>query len=102
MTAWQRVCAIASTPSMLLGGTGEAIVGIGQEIEEPPAVSLWLAHMDGVRLIPMHLQLERTPDGASIVGWPDELSQDWPNRRDHACDRGSVHVSRRPDGGATQ
>jgi small ligand-binding sensory domain FIST len=74
----ERVCNRLNT-SMLLGGTGEAIVGTRQEIEEPPAVSLWLARVDGVRLIPMHLQLERTPDGASIVGWPDELSQNWPH-----------------------
>ncbi|MHB8862223.1 MAG: FIST signal transduction protein, partial [Pirellulaceae bacterium] len=40
---------------MLWGGTAEAIVGRGQEIEGQPAVSLWLAHMENVRLIPMHL-----------------------------------------------
>ncbi|MHB8956399.1 MAG: FIST signal transduction protein [Pirellulaceae bacterium] len=66
---------------MLWGGTAEAIVGRGQEIEGQPAVSLWLAHMENVRLIPMHLQLERTPEGASIIGWPDQLSERWP---DHA------------------
>ena len=72
-----RVCNRLGT-DVLLGGTGEAIVGTGREVEEMPAVSLWLAHMDGVRLIPMHLQLERTPDGSSIVGWADDLAQDWP------------------------
>jgi small ligand-binding sensory domain FIST len=74
-----RVCDYLNA-GILLGGTGEAIVGTGQEIEGTPAVSLWLAHLDGVRLIPMHLQLERTADGASIVGWPDALAQDWPDR----------------------
>ncbi len=73
-----RVCDQLGT-DVLLGGHGEAIVGTGQEIEETPAVTLWLGRLDGVRLIPMHLQLERTPDGASIVGWPDELARDWPH-----------------------
>ena len=35
--------------------------------------------MDGVQLVPMHLQLERTPEGASIVGWPDQLTDEWPS-----------------------
>jgi small ligand-binding sensory domain FIST len=72
-----RVCERLGT-DRLLGASGEAIVSTAQEIEAEPAVSLWLAHLEGVRLIPMHLQLERTPDGSSIVGWPDELAHDWP------------------------
>jgi small ligand-binding sensory domain FIST len=63
---------------VLLGGTGESIVGTSREIEGQPAVSLWLARLEEVRVVPMHLQLERTPEGASIVGWPDELSEHWP------------------------
>jgi small ligand-binding sensory domain FIST len=63
---------------VLLGGTGESIVGTSREIEGQPAVSLWLASLEDVRVVPMHLQLERTPEGASIVGWPDELSEHWP------------------------
>src|SRR5262245_17509093 len=47
----------------LIGCTGESIVGTGQEIEEAPAVSLWLARLPGVRLTPMHLRFERTPEG---------------------------------------
>lgn len=74
-----RVSARLNT-DLLLGGTGESIVGTGREIEGQPAVSLWLARMEGVRLVPMHLQLERTSDGASIVGWPDQLSEHWPTR----------------------
>ena len=50
-TAWRRACQRLDTDT-LLGGTGESIVGTRQEMEEKPAVSLWLAHMDGVRLVP--------------------------------------------------
>ncbi len=65
-------------PSILIGGTGESIVGAGEEIEGQPAVSLWLARLDGVELVPMHLRLERTSEGASIVGWPDQFAHQWP------------------------
>ncbi len=66
-------------PTVLIGGTGESIVGTGREVEQQPAVALWLARMDGVDVVPMHLQLERTSEGASIVGWPDQLAQQWPS-----------------------
>ena len=66
-------------PTVLIGGTGEAIVGVGREVEQEPAVTLWLARMDGVNVTPMHLQLERTAEGASIVGWPDQLAENWPS-----------------------
>lgn len=62
----------------LLGCTGEAIAGTAQEIEDSPAVSLWLARMPGVTLVPMHLEFQRTPEGGTFVGWPDELPEPWP------------------------
>ncbi len=65
-------------PTILIGGIGESIVGWDREIEQQPAAALWLARMDDVQVIPMHLRLERTAEGASIVGWPDELSEHWP------------------------
>jgi small ligand-binding sensory domain FIST len=63
---------------ILIGCTGETIVGGAQEVENQPAVSLWLARLPGVTLTPMHLTYERTPEGGSIVGWPDELPGAWP------------------------
>jgi small ligand-binding sensory domain FIST len=63
----------------LLGCTGESIVGVGQEIENRPALSLWAAKLPGTRIRTMHLQFERTPEGSSFVGWPDELSGEWPS-----------------------
>ena len=44
----ERACQRLGT-DMLLGTTGESIAGTGQEIEGQPAVSLWLAHMEGVQ-----------------------------------------------------
>ena len=73
----ERACELLGT-STLLGCTGESIVGVGREIEESPALSMWLARWPAVRLLPMHLALERTQEGGALHGWPDELTGDWP------------------------
>jgi small ligand-binding sensory domain FIST len=57
----------------ILGCTGEAIIGGPREIEDAPALSLWLAHLPGATIQPMHLQYEPTPEGPALVGWPDTL-----------------------------
>lgn len=62
----------------LLGCTGEAIVAGRREIETEPAIALWLATMPGVSLHPFHLQFDRTPEGGTLVGWPDALTGTWP------------------------
>ena len=87
---------------VLLGGTGESIVGTSREIEGQPAVSLWLASLEDVRVVPMHLQLERTPEGASIVGWPDRVVGALADRCHDAGGRRPLHVSSRSDGGAIE
>jgi small ligand-binding sensory domain FIST len=57
-----------------LGCIGEAIVGNGEEIENSPAISLWLGKWTrSVELDAFHLVLEETPDGFSLLGWPDSL-----------------------------
>lgn len=62
------------TPAALLGCIGEAIVGNDREIENGPAVCVWLGRWDEpVELEPFHLTLEQTPDGISLLGWPDGL-----------------------------
>jgi small ligand-binding sensory domain FIST len=61
-------------PRCLLGCMGEAIVGNDREIENGPALCLWLGCWgQAVTLEPFHLTLERTPDGHSLLGWPDGL-----------------------------
>jgi len=58
----------------LLGTIGEAVVGTGLEIEHKSALSLWLGKWgDGVDLQPCHLTPQQTPDGLSLLGWPDAL-----------------------------
>jgi small ligand-binding sensory domain FIST len=62
----------------LIGCTGEAIVGRGQEVEDHTAVSLWLAKLPGANVQPIHLTFRHTPEGPSILGWPDRLLDGWP------------------------
>ena len=58
----------------LIGCMGESIVGTGREIENAPAISVWLGDWGGkLRIDGFHLQLMRTPDGPSFLGWPDAL-----------------------------
>ncbi len=67
------VCDAARTENVL-GCTGESIVAGDQEIEGQPALSVWVAQMSGVRVRPIHLAFERTPDGGIFSGWPQELA----------------------------
>jgi small ligand-binding sensory domain FIST len=55
----------------LIGCTGESIAGDSRELEDQPALSLWLAHLPGAQVERFHLQFERTPDGGTFVGWPE-------------------------------
>src|SRR5438876_11546196 len=49
------------TPRCLLGCPGEAIVGDDREVEQGPAMSLWLGRWSKpVDLTPFHLTLEQT------------------------------------------
>ncbi|HEY1859691.1 MAG TPA: FIST N-terminal domain-containing protein [Gemmataceae bacterium] len=57
-----------------LGCIGEAIIGNGEEVEDAPALSLWLGAWNrSVEFDPFQLVLEETPDGFSLLGWPDSL-----------------------------
>lgn len=58
-------------PKCLIGCTGESIVGLGQEVEDAPAISLWVARLPGVNLTPVRLEFVTTPEGGSFAGWPD-------------------------------
>jgi small ligand-binding sensory domain FIST len=62
----------------VIGCSGESIVSTAREWEGTSAVSLWLARLPGVRILPMHLEFARTPEGGSISGWPDGLPDPWP------------------------
>jgi small ligand-binding sensory domain FIST len=61
-------------PKVLLGCVAESVIGLDREVEQQPAVSLWLARWaQSVAMQPFHLTLERTADGPSLFGWPDAL-----------------------------
>lgn len=72
-----QVCDLLGT-EQLLGCTGESLVGTGREVEDQPAVSLWVARWPKVSIRPFHLEFERTREGDVFAGWPDELAGDWP------------------------
>jgi small ligand-binding sensory domain FIST len=54
----------------IVGCTTQTAIGGGREVEDDPAVALWLAHLPGATLTPFELSLERTADGPAIVGFP--------------------------------
>lgn len=61
------------TPDLLVGCTGEGIIGGTEEIESAPAISLWAARLPGVSMTPIRLSCSQDEDGISVSGWPDEL-----------------------------
>jgi small ligand-binding sensory domain FIST len=69
--------AILSNPEHLLGCAGEAIAGMGREVEESPALSLWLASMPQSHITSMRLEFHRTHEGNAIGGWPESLAGPW-------------------------
>ncbi len=59
----------------LLGCGGETVIADDREIEGEPALCLWLGRWNpAIRVTPFHLDVERTGDGYSLLGWPDELA----------------------------
>jgi small ligand-binding sensory domain FIST len=58
-------------PTVLLGGTAGAVIGGGREVEDSPALSLFAARLPSTLLTPVRLEVVPTPDGPSLVGWPD-------------------------------
>lgn len=61
-------------PACLIGCVGESILGNDREVEDGPAVSLWLARWDRpVEAETFHLTAERTAQGPALLGWPDAL-----------------------------
>ena len=75
--AAERIAAAVAerlAPRCLLGCVAEAVIGGDREMEEGPALSLWLGRWPGgVALEPFHAVLERTSEGPSLLGLPDGL-----------------------------
>jgi small ligand-binding sensory domain FIST len=59
-------------PAVLLGGSAGAVIGGAREVEDSPALSIFAARLPATVLTPVRLEVVETPDGQSLVGWPDE------------------------------
>jgi small ligand-binding sensory domain FIST len=59
-------------PRVVLGCSGEGVIGGGEEIETDPGVTLWAARLPGVRVNPLRLSFSQELDRFSVGGWPDD------------------------------
>jgi small ligand-binding sensory domain FIST len=59
-------------PAVLLGATAAAVIGGPREVEDRTALSIFAARLPATILTPVRLEVVPTPDGPSMVGWPDE------------------------------
>lgn len=65
----------------MVGCSAVAVAGNDREIEEEPAMSLWLARWNQpVEIESFHLTLEQTSDGYSLLGWPDGITDADPSQ----------------------
>ncbi len=69
-----RAVAERLAPRCLLGCVAESVIGNDKEVEDGPALSLWLGRWARpAALEPFHTVLERTSEGPSLLGLPDGL-----------------------------
>ncbi len=62
----------ATGARVIMGCTGETVIGGAREVEGHPALALWLAHLPGVELTPFHMSFEERDDESwNITGMPD-------------------------------
>jgi small ligand-binding sensory domain FIST len=65
----------------LLGCPGETVIADDREIEDGPALCLWLARWcQPVQVTPFALDVEQTGEGYTLLGWPDGLAEADPKR----------------------
>ncbi|MEE2827073.1 MAG: FIST N-terminal domain-containing protein [Planctomycetota bacterium] len=65
--------------SNVIGCQCETGIAKAREFEGQKCLVVWVAHLPGCELLPMHLEYERSADGGAIVGWPEEISGSWPD-----------------------
>jgi small ligand-binding sensory domain FIST len=58
-------------PAVLVGCTAYGVVGGAREIEEGVALTALAACLPASRLVPVGLEFLDTPDGPTVLGWPD-------------------------------
>jgi len=64
-----RICEATGT-KVLIGCTGETVIGGSEEIESGPALSLWSAILPQAQVEPFSVRFERTADGIVTSGLP--------------------------------
>jgi small ligand-binding sensory domain FIST len=75
-----QVVTAALKPRCLLGCQGETVVANDREVEEGPALCLWLGRWEEeIELTPFHLTMEETAEGFALLGWPDDLADATPD-----------------------
>ena len=60
---------------VLIGCTGDSIVGDSTECEDQPALSVWCAILPGASLTTFQLTFEQTPDGLLCSGLPEDVGE---------------------------
>jgi len=63
------------SPRLLIGCSGEGVIGGGEEIESAAAVTLWTASLPGVALTPFRLSADQDEYGISMTGWPGNFDE---------------------------
>jgi small ligand-binding sensory domain FIST len=61
-------------PDVLIGATAVSIAGGPREIEDEPALSVWAADWGGGHASGFVLDVQSTPDGVRVEGWPTDLA----------------------------
>jgi small ligand-binding sensory domain FIST len=65
----------------LLGCPGETVIAGPREIENGPALCLWLGRWSQrIEVTPFRLDIEETVEGYTLLGWPDQLVEADPDR----------------------
>jgi small ligand-binding sensory domain FIST len=59
------------TPRVLVGSTASGVLAGGHEAEDGVGFAVFAACLPGADLEPVVLRSEDTPDGPTVVGWPD-------------------------------
>jgi len=59
------------TPRVLLGTTASGVLGGSHEAEDGVGFAVFAACLPGAALEPLALRSEETPDGPTVVGWPE-------------------------------
>jgi small ligand-binding sensory domain FIST len=60
-------------PEVMIGCTAVGVAGGGVEVEDAPGLSVFAASFGAGKVDGIVLEAEQSPDGLSIVGWPDTV-----------------------------